>query len=60
MKYLLQFKQPFLLYLFLIVRFRFSPGCGDLVTFFQFLFIASYGFAKVSKYGTQPPKVPIR
>ncbi|XP_065674547.1 UDP-xylose and UDP-N-acetylglucosamine transporter isoform X2 [Hydra vulgaris] len=39
---------------------KFSPGCGELVTFAQFLFIASYGFITVAKFGTESPKVPIR
>jgi len=39
---------------------KFSLGCGELVTFIQFLSISIYGFITVSKFGTKQPVVPIR
>lgn len=34
-----------------------DPGCGNLITFLQFLFIALEGFFFTSKFGTVPPKI---
>jgi len=39
---------------------KFSPGCGDLVTFSQFFFTAAFRFVTVTKCGTVPPVVPLR
>lgn len=39
---------------------KYSSGCGQLVTFAQFIFIAFYGFVSVAKFGTRRSVVPIR
>ncbi|GIX77681.1 UDP-xylose and UDP-N-acetylglucosamine transporter [Caerostris darwini] len=36
------------------------PGCGNIITFSQFFFIALIGFIFTSKYGTKKPAIPIR
>ncbi|GIX79860.1 UDP-xylose and UDP-N-acetylglucosamine transporter [Caerostris extrusa] len=36
------------------------PGCGNIITFSQFFFIALVGFIFTSKYGTKKPAIPIR
>ncbi|NWU42561.1 S35B4 protein, partial [Hylia prasina] len=36
------------------------PGCGNIVTFFQFLFIAAEGFIFESDFGRKRPAIPIR
>ncbi|GBN04446.1 UDP-xylose and UDP-N-acetylglucosamine transporter [Araneus ventricosus] len=36
------------------------PGCGNIITFSQFLFIALIGFIFTSKFGSVHPSVPIR
>lgn len=36
------------------------PGCGNIVTFAQFLFIALEGFIFETKFGTKKPAIPIR
>ncbi|KAG8194105.1 hypothetical protein JTE90_003046 [Oedothorax gibbosus] len=42
------------------ILMRNIPGCGNLITFFQFLFIALEGFIFASRCGTVKPAVPIR
>ncbi|XP_063929306.1 nucleotide sugar transporter SLC35B4 [Zophobas morio] len=37
-----------------------DPGCGHLITFAQFLFIAIHGFIMTSKFGTVKPKIPFQ
>jgi len=37
-----------------------DPGCGHLITFAQFLFIAIHGYIATSKFGTVTPKIPGR
>ncbi|GFQ69782.1 UDP-xylose and UDP-N-acetylglucosamine transporter [Trichonephila clavata] len=36
------------------------PGCGNVITFSQFLFIALVGFTFTSKFGSVKPSVPIK
>lgn len=40
--------------------FRDFPGCGNIVTFAQFLFIAIEGFFFEAKFGKKKPAIPIR
>lgn len=42
------------------VLIRDVPGCGNVITFFQFLFIAIEGFIFTSKFGTVKPAIPIK
>ncbi|XP_035223156.1 UDP-xylose and UDP-N-acetylglucosamine transporter-like [Stegodyphus dumicola] len=42
------------------ILMRKIPGCGNVVTFFQFLFIALEGFIFTTKFGTVKPAVPIK
>ncbi|XP_017777862.1 PREDICTED: UDP-xylose and UDP-N-acetylglucosamine transporter-like [Nicrophorus vespilloides] len=42
---------------FLEYLVRSDPGCGHLITFLQFLFIAIHGFIMTSKFGTVQPKI---
>ncbi|CAL1595020.1 unnamed protein product [Knipowitschia caucasica] len=45
---------------FLELLVRDFPGCGNIVTFAQFLFIALEGFIFESKFGTKKTAIPIR
>lgn len=36
------------------------PGCGNIITFAQFLFIAMEGFIFEAKFGSKRPAIPIR
>lgn len=36
------------------------PGCGNIVTFSQFLFIAVEGFIFEANFGRKKPAIPIR
>lgn len=40
--------------------FRLDPGCGHLITFAQFLFIAFHGYVFTSKFGTVQPKIQLK
>lgn len=51
---LLTFKPSFLLF------FREFPGCGNIVTFAQFIFIAFEGFVFEMKFGRKKPAIPVR
>ena len=42
------------------ILIREIPGCGNVITFFQFLFIAIEGFIFTTKFGTVKPVVPIK
>jgi len=42
------------------ILIREIPGCGNVITLFQFLFIAIEGFIFTTKFGTIRPKVPIK
>jgi len=42
---------------FLEYLVRLDPGCGNLITFLQFLFIAIHGFIVTHKFGTVKPKI---
>ncbi|XP_065165157.1 nucleotide sugar transporter SLC35B4-like [Atheta coriaria] len=42
---------------FLEYLVREDPGCGNLITFCQFLFIAVYGFVTTHRFGTVKPKI---
>ncbi|KAH0514344.1 UDP-xylose and UDP-N-acetylglucosamine transporter [Microtus ochrogaster] len=39
---------------------RKHPGCGNIVTFAQFLFIAVEGFVFEADLGRKPPAIPLR
>lgn len=45
---------------FLELLVRDFPGCGNIVTFAQFLFIALEGFIFETKFGTKKPSIPLR
>lgn len=45
---------------FLELLVRDFPGCGNIVTFAQFLFIAVEGFIFETKFGTKKPAIPLR
>ncbi|KAM4873756.1 nucleotide sugar transporter SLC35B4 [Thomomys bottae] len=45
---------------FLELLVRKHPGCGNIVTFAQFLFIAIEGFFFEANLGRKPPAIPIR
>ncbi|TSM52244.1 UDP-xylose and UDP-N-acetylglucosamine transporter [Bagarius yarrelli] len=45
---------------FLEVLVRDFPGCGNIVTFAQFLFIALEGFIFETNFGRKKPAIPIR
>lgn len=45
---------------FLELLIREFPGCGNLITFAQFLFIAVEGFIFEAKFGRKRPAIPIR
>lgn len=36
-----------------------QPSCGNIITFFQFFFIAMEGFIFTTKFGTEKPKIPL-
>lgn len=40
--------------------FRNDPGCGNLITFLQFVFIALHGFVFTAKFGTVKPKIGLK
>ncbi|NWQ72241.1 S35B4 protein, partial [Neopipo cinnamomea] len=46
--------------LFLFRALRQFPGCGNIVTFSQFLFIAVEGFIFEANFGRKSPAIPIR
>nr|XP_045367141.1 UDP-xylose and UDP-N-acetylglucosamine transporter [Camelus bactrianus] len=46
--------------IFLELLARRHPGCGNIVTFAQFLFIAVEGFLFEADLGRKPPAIPIR
>ncbi|KAI2547968.1 SLC35B4 isoform 2 [Pan troglodytes] len=46
--------------IFLELLARKHPGCGNIVTFAQFLFIAVEGFLFEADLGRKPPAIPIR
>ncbi|KAF6086847.1 solute carrier family 35 member B4 [Phyllostomus discolor] len=46
--------------IFLELLVRKHPGCGNIVTFAQFLFIAAEGFLFEAHLGTKRPAIPIR
>ncbi|XP_059567811.1 nucleotide sugar transporter SLC35B4 isoform X4 [Myotis daubentonii] len=46
--------------IFLELLVRKHPGCGNIVTFAQFLFIAVEGFLFEAKLGRKQPAIPIR
>ncbi|EPY74076.1 solute carrier family 35, member B4-like protein [Camelus ferus] len=46
--------------IFLELLARRYPGCGNIVTFAQFLFIAVEGFLFEADLGRKPPAIPIR
>lgn len=46
--------------IFLELLARTHPGCGNIVTFAQFLFIAVEGFLFEADLGRKPPAIPIR
>ncbi|XP_057296832.1 UDP-xylose and UDP-N-acetylglucosamine transporter-like [Hydractinia symbiolongicarpus] len=39
---------------------KYSPGCGDIIAFAQFLFTSCYGFVAIAKFGSKKPVVPIK
>ncbi|KAF4081279.1 hypothetical protein AMELA_G00159680 [Ameiurus melas] len=45
---------------FLEVLVRDFPGCGNIVTFAQFVFIALEGFVFETRFGRKKPAIPIR
>ncbi|KAM4747448.1 nucleotide sugar transporter SLC35B4 [Rhinophrynus dorsalis] len=45
---------------FLELLARKFPGCGNIVTFFQFLFIAVEGFIFQADFGRRKPAIPLR
>ncbi|XP_066489611.1 nucleotide sugar transporter SLC35B4 [Tiliqua scincoides] len=45
---------------FLELLIREFPGCGNIITFAQFLFIAVEGFIFEAKFGRKRPAIPIR
>lgn len=46
--------------IFLLHACRQFPGCGNIVTFSQFLFIAVEGFIFETNFGRKKPAIPIR
>ena len=46
--------------IFLELLINEDPGCGNLVTFFHFLFISIEGFINTTKFLTIPRKVPVQ
>lgn len=40
--------------------FRDFPGCGNIVTFAQFVFIALEGFIFETNFGRKKPAIPLR
>ena len=40
--------------------YREEPGAGNIITFFQFLFIAAEGFIFVTNFCQRSPQIPIR
>lgn len=45
---------------FLELLVKEDPGCGNLLTFLQFAFIALYGFIFTSKFGTEKRQIPMK
>lgn len=43
-----------------VSHFRYDPGAGNLVTFLQFFFIASYGLIFTSKFFTVARQIPMK
>ncbi|CAH0562461.1 unnamed protein product [Brassicogethes aeneus] len=46
--------------IFLEYIIKLDPGCGHLITFLQFLFIAVHGFIFTHKFGTVKPKIALK